>query len=473
MPSPGVRQQYPTVVLRLSVLYHGLGARYRRPAMATALAAVGPDDVQALGPGARRGSSRAWPAASPRASPAAASAPTSAACSGRSAQERLAARRGGRRRRPLRRPAPPRRADRDADRVRDDLTAYVREHLDDPAGVLIVDETGFLKKGTKSAGVQRQYSGTAGPDRELPGRRLPRLRRPQGHALLDRELYLPEAWAGDADRRKAARHPRGGEVRHQAAARRADDRAGVEVRHEARLGDRRRRLRQRRPTSAGRWSRTARPTSWRSRATSVSTTAGGGTGSTRSPTGCRRSRGAGRAGAGSKGPRVYDWAAESFGEVDAEGRRLWLLVRRHRERRQERAYYLCRGPAETPWRELARVAGSRWAVEECFERAKGDCGLDEYEVRTWVGWHRHVTLSMFALASCRRSGASPGGPRGKGAPAADPTVGARGPAIDRGAAAASPSPEFVEVLDWSEWRRRHQALARTCHYKKRGGKPPD
>jgi SRSO17 transposase len=75
-----------------------------------------------------------------------------------------------------------------------------------------------------------------------------------------------------------------------------------------------------------------------------------------------------------------------------------LLVRRHRERRDERAYYLCRGPADTPWKELVRVAGSNWAVEEGFERAKGECGLAASEVRSWVGWHRHVTLSMFALA---------------------------------------------------------------------------
>jgi SRSO17 transposase len=104
------------------------------------------------------------------------------------------------------------------------------------------------------------------------------------------------------------------------------------------------------------------------------------------------------AGSGSKGPRWYDWAVEPFGPVDDRGWQLWLLVRRHRERPEERAYYLCRGPAATPRGELIRVAGSRWALEECFERAKGDCGLDEYEVRSWVGWYRHVTLSMFALA---------------------------------------------------------------------------
>jgi len=104
------------------------------------------------------------------------------------------------------------------------------------------------------------------------------------------------------------------------------------------------------------------------------------------------------AGVGSKGPRWYDWAVEPFGRVDERGWQLWLLARRHRERKGERAYYLCRGPAATPPGELIRVAGTRWAVEECFERAKGGCGLDEYEVRSWVGWYRHVTLSLLALA---------------------------------------------------------------------------
>src|SRR5262249_35907896 len=105
------------------------------------------------------------------------------------------------------------------------------------------------------------------------------------------------------------------------------------------------------------------------------------------------------AGVGSKGPRWYDWAVQAYGPVDDRGWQLWLLVRRGRERPDERAYYLCRGPAATAWRELVRVAGSRWAIEDLFELAKGDCGLDEYEVRSWVGWHRHVTLSLFALAA--------------------------------------------------------------------------
>ena len=105
-----------------------------------------------------------------------------------------------------------------------------------------------------------------------------------------------------------------------------------------------------------------------------------------------------RAGDGSKGPREYDWAVRAFGAADERGWHLWRVVRRHRERADERADYFARGPAATPPAGLVRVAGSRWRVEECRELAKGDGGLDEYEVRSWVGWHRHVTPSLFAVA---------------------------------------------------------------------------
>ena len=95
----------------------------------------------------------------------------------------------------------------------------------------------------------------------------------------------------------------------------------------------------------------------------------------------------------------------------------WLLIRRSVADPEDVAYYLCGGPPGTPLGELVRVAGTRWAIEECFELAKGECGLDEYEVRSWVGWHRHVTLSLYALAvlAVIRSRAA-GRRRKKGAP---------------------------------------------------------
>jgi SRSO17 transposase len=290
------------------------------------------------------------------------------------------------------------RADRDADRVRDDLIAYAHGHLADAQGVLIVDETGFLKKGTKSAGVQRQYSGTAGRVENCQVGVFLAFTGRKGHALLDRELYLPKEWAADADRREAAGIPQAVEfaTKPQQAERMLKRawKAGVKaawVTGDAVYGND---VHLRRTLESNGQAYVLAVKSdqrlydgrWRDRVDAIAD---------RLPAKAWRRA---SAGAGSKGPRLYDWAAESFGQVDARGWRLWLLVRRHRERGDERAYYLCRGPADTPWQELIRVAGSRWAVEECFERAKGDCGLADYEVRSWAGWHRHVTLSMFALA---------------------------------------------------------------------------
>jgi SRSO17 transposase len=309
------------------------------------------------------------------------------------------------------------RADWDADRVRDDLIAYAQGHLADPAGVLVVDETGFLKKGTKSAGVQRQYSGTAGRIENCQVGVFLAFAGRKGHALLDRELYLPKDWAGDAGRREEARIPpevafatkpqlaermlkRAWKLGVKAAWVTGDAVYGNDVHFRRTLESNGQAY-----VLAVRSDQRLYDGRWRDRVDAIAD---------RLPARAWRRA---SAGAGSKGPRLYDWAAESFGEVDDRGRRLWLLVRRHRERRDERAYYLCRGPAGTPWRELVRVAGARWAVEECFERAKGDCGLADYEVRSWVGWYRHVTLSMFALAMLtviRSRVASPPSPREKG-----------------------------------------------------------
>ncbi len=286
----------------------------------------------------------------------------------------------------------------DADTVRDDLQTYVVEHLADSNGVLIVDETGFLKKGTKSAGVQRQYSGTAGRIENCQIGVFLALAGRKGHVLWDRELYLPKEWAADQDRRKEAGIPPA--VSFATKPRLAERmlkrvwQAGVAAAGVA--GDSvygndgafRRFLEQNRQpyvlavrSDQRLWIDFTQ--------VRVDAIAAGFSAQT-----WRRAS----AGDGSKGPRWYDWAVQPYGPVDERGWQLWLLVRRHRERHDEQAYYLCRGPLATTWQDLVRVAGQRWAVEECFETAKGDCGLDEYAVRSWVGWHRHVTLSLFALA---------------------------------------------------------------------------
>jgi SRSO17 transposase len=105
------------------------------------------------------------------------------------------------------------------------------------------------------------------------------------------------------------------------------------------------------------------------------------------------------AGEGSQGPRWYDWAGMRMPWRDAPaGMTHSLLARRSVSQPEEVAYYFVFGPADVPLAQLARVAGTRWQVEQAFALAKGEVGLDEYEVRTWTGWYRHVTLAMFALA---------------------------------------------------------------------------
>lgn len=290
------------------------------------------------------------------------------------------------------------RADWDADAVRDDLGRYVHEHLGEAGGVLVVDETGFLKKGTKSCGVARQYTGTAGRIENAQVGVFLAYAGAKGHALIDRALYLPKEWADDRERCDAAGVPAaaGFATKPQLAERMIRRARHLGVRAGWVTGDTvyghdgkfRRFL-----EASGQAYLLAVPSNQPLFDGQFRSTAGAVAADFPPAEWVRAS-----AGDGSKGPREYDWAVRAFGPVDGRGWQLWLVVRRHRERPDERAYFFARGPADTPQAVLIRVAGTRWRVEECLELAKGDCGLDEYEVRSWTGWHRHVTLSLFALA---------------------------------------------------------------------------
>src|SRR5918995_2379668 len=276
----------------------------------------------------------------------------------------------------------------DPDQVRDDLRAYVVEHLGDPQAVLVVDETGFLKKGTTSVGVQRQYSGTAGKVDNCQVGVFLAYASAKGRAFIDRELYLPERWTEDPERCKAARVPQeiGFGTKPQLAQlmlERALD-AGVRVSwvtaDEVYGGS---------PTLR-QWLE-GRGVSYVLAVKCTELLAVDG------PQGPMRQSAeqlaaavpatqwiACGAGHGAKGRRLYDWTRVALAAPAAAGMARWLLVRRRRSD-GELAFYTCYGPAGTPLVGLVRVAGTRWAVEEGFEQAKGEVGLDHYEVRMWRG----------------------------------------------------------------------------------------
>ena len=290
----------------------------------------------------------------------------------------------------------------EADLVRDDLVGYVVEHLGCADAVVAVDETGFLKKGNKSAGVQRQYSGTAGRIENCQIGVFLAYAGTKGKALLDRELYLPQVWVEDRERRREAGVP------EDVAFRTKGQLAQLMLERVLELGvpfawftgdevygsDRKLRLwlesrevphvlaikrneklwalteKGPRQVRADRLALQIAESAW-----------------------VRCS-----AGDGAKGPRAYDWAVVEIRPLREPGKGHWLLARRSIANAEELAYYVCYGPAGTALAELVRVAGRRWTIEECFEEAKGEVGLDQYEVRRWDGWYRHITLAMLAHA---------------------------------------------------------------------------
>jgi SRSO17 transposase len=306
-------------------------------------------------------------------------------------------------------------ADWDPDQVRDDLRAYVVEHLGDAGGVLVVDETGFLKKGTTSVGVQRQYSGTAGKVDNCQLGVFLAYASPKGRAMIDRELYLPERWTEDPERCKAARVPEQVQFRTkpelaQLMLERALD-AGVPaawVTADEVYGGSpalREWLEERHlpyvlAVKCTELLQAPDPDSPGAVRTSAEQLAAGVP--AEQWIACS-------AGHGAKGRRLYDWTRVELATPATGGMARWLLVRRSRSD-GELAFYACYGPAATPLVGLVRVAGTRWAVEEGFEQAKGEVGLDHYEVRKWPGWYRHITLSLLAhafLAVTRAQATSP------------------------------------------------------------------
>ena len=287
----------------------------------------------------------------------------------------------------------------EADEVRDDLRTYVVDHLgDEPSGVLLIDDTGFVKKGDKSCGVARQYTGTVGDTANAQVGVFLAYASTKGAAFIDRALYLPRSWTDDPDRCRAAGVPTtirfatkltlAQRMLERAFAAAVPARWFVADSFYGRAHAFRRWLEEHEqpyvlmvPKTNAVWYDGRRQTAaklgeqlphdaWALRSV----------------------------GLGVQGERCQLWACLPLSAACPPGMRRWLLIQQAVEDSTDRAYHLAYGPAETPVQELLRVCGSRWQIEEGFAQAKGEVGLDQYEVRTWTAWQRFVTLCLLAHA---------------------------------------------------------------------------
>jgi len=309
--------------------------------------------------------------------------------------------------------------------VGDELQSFVIERFGDANGIGVIDETGFIKKGDRSVGVERQYSGTVGKIENCQVGVFLTYRTAKGHTFLDSRLYLPETWCNDSQRRKRAGIPQ--DVTFQtkpdlaiamlthAWANRVPMRwvVGDEIYGEAVKVRRTVEDAQRLYVFAVRsntcvWPEmpavirpfkpmTGRPrTLVRLAADAVpSRTVAAVVAAWPAQAWHRLS-----VADGAKGPLIYDWAcARVWDSRDGvPGPACWLLARRSISDPAEIAYYLSNAPAQTSLETLAWAALQRWSIEQCIEEGKGETGLDEYEVRSWESWYRHITLSMMAHA---------------------------------------------------------------------------
>ncbi|WP_425545107.1 IS701 family transposase [Dactylosporangium roseum] len=354
----------------------------------------------------------------------------------------------------------------DADVVRDDLRGYVIDTLGDPGGVLILDDTGDLKKGYHTIGVQRQYTGTAGRIENAQVAVYLAYAGPGGSTLIDREVYLPKAWTDDPDRCAAAGVPAHVGFatkitlawRMLARALHAQVPAAWCTADEFYGGDRHLR-RDLQAEGVGyvlavaRSHRvTARPADGPVRADRLAAGL--------PASGWNRVS----AGAGAKGDRDYDWAWITITPPAGEAAGYHSLLIRRRISDGELAFYRCWSPRPVPLRALVRVAGTRWNVETCFQTGK-TIGLDEPQVRRWDSWYRHTTLVMLAHAILTVIAA-----RERRQHTEHALIPLTLNEIRRLFAKliANTIHPISHWLTWSQWRRRHQARARTSHYRRRG-----
>lgn len=348
----------------------------------------------------------------------------------------------------------------DVEAVRDELRSYVAEALGEANGILIIDETGFLKKGSKSAGVARQYSGTAGRIENQQIGVFLAYTSSRGCAFIDRELYLPEEWLHDPMRCREAGIPIGKtfETKPHMAQRRlaraiaahlparwvvADTVYGTD---ELRL-----------------WLEAqdycyvlAVPYTYSVWTQGIQVSAE--TVMAEQPEGAwiRLS-----AGDGSQGPRYYDWAWIQLPYPSNLGFAHWVIARRSISLPHEMAYYHAYAASSSSLTDLVGIAGSRWPIEVGFEQAKGEVGLDQYQVRHWTAWYRHITLALLAHAFLAVLQAVAPPPPVNQIPLTIPELRRLIHAL------TCTDAERQHRLHWSRWRRLHQAIAKRCHAARR------
>lgn len=362
----------------------------------------------------------------------------------------------------------------EADEIRDDLRDYVHQRLQDRGAVLVVDETGDLKKGTATVGVQRQYTGTAGRVENSQVAVYLAYATTAGHALIDRALYLPRCWADDPLRRAQAGVPAEVEFatkpalagRMIAAALEAGVAASWVAGDEVYGAD-----------PALRAMLHTRRIGYVLGVASNRAVLIDGEKRLVSDLAASLPKGAWRqhvAGIGTKGKRWYSWAlveldqdpdaAEEWVGDDEEAGGLGYVLIRRNDATGELAYFRAYSPNPVTVAVLAKVAGQRWKVEESFQTAKGLTGLDQHQVRRWTSWHRWVTLAMLAhaflvvLTAAERSSPHP-------KDLIPLTVNEFRRLFEQ--LVLAPLRRPTTSLTWSCWRRRHQARARKAHHRRR------
>ena len=285
-----------------------------------------------------------------------------------------------------------------ADEMRDVLREYVGEELGEEEGIMVVDETGFLKQGKKSCGVKRQYSGTAGRIENCQIGVFLTYASQKGHSPIDRRLYIPEEWIEDEERRKEAGVP-------ETAVFQTKPEMALEMIQEATVAG----LPYKWVTGDCVYGNFTDIRQWLEKnkkcyVMSLSGKAYVWKGNKQESVGSilKNLPDEGwfeaSCGNGSKGQRIYDWVMVEINSGAVEGFERSLLIRRSKSAPDELRAYICFAPVDTPKQKLIETVGTRWTVETCFKESKSEVGLDQYEVRSYDGWYKHITLACFALA---------------------------------------------------------------------------